>query len=180
MVFDARAWALTRRDCLRQLSVAGAASGWLAPSAWANTLQLGQAAPELVLTMLDGSTVALSSLRGQVVFMAFWASWCEPCLDELALLSAFAQSRSGRGLTIWGINLDSPESLPKVRQIAAGLKFPVGLLGSAWAGGYGRIWRLPVSFVVDRAGRLVRNGWDDQHSTWSTERLQEVLDPLLG
>jgi len=64
--------------------------------------------------------------------------------------------------------------------VAKSLSFPVGLLGSPFAGGYGRIWRIPVSFVIDRGGRLAHNGWDDDRQPWTSERLPRVVDPLLN
>ena len=69
--------------------------------------------------------------------------------------------------------------MAEVRRMAASLSFPVGLLGSAYAGGYGRVWRLPVNFTIDRAGMLVDNGWDDSSPAWTAERLEKVLTPLL-
>jgi hypothetical protein len=54
------------------------------------------------------------------------------------------------------------------------------LLGSPYAGGYGRIWRMPVSFVIDRKGILIDNGWDDPEPAWTAERLKRVMDPLLS
>ena len=43
----------------------------------------------------------------------------------------------------------------------------------------GRIWRIPVSFVIDRAGRLAHNGWDDDEQLLTKEQLRRVVDPLL-
>ncbi len=48
------------------------------------------------------------------------------------------------------------------------------------AGEYGRIWHIPVSFVIDRSGRLADNGWNDDQPVWTKERLQHVVDPLLS
>ncbi len=79
-----------------------------------------------------------------------------------------------------GFCLDGPENLADVKKIAAKLYFPVGLLGSPWAGDYGRMWRIPVSFVMNRAGKLVDNGWDDEQPVWTKERLHRVMDPLLS
>ena len=59
----------------------------------------------------------------------------------------------------------------------ATLHIPVSLLGSPWAGRYGRIWRVSVSFVIDRAGRLADNGWEDENPVWRKQRLTEVVDP---
>jgi cytochrome c biogenesis protein CcmG, thiol:disulfide interchange protein DsbE len=156
-----------------------AAGGLLARLAWANELKVGQPAPPLVLHTLDGHSIATRDLVGQVVIATFWATWCDPCREELPLLSTYADHHAQQGLRVLGFSLDGPEDLPKVRDVAASLSFPVGLLGSPWAGDYGRIWHIPVSFVIDRAGRLADNGWDDANPVWTKERLQRVVNPLL-
>lgn len=161
------------------LALAGIAS-LVALPARANDLQLGQAAPPLVLNALDGRRIATQDLKGQVVIASFWATWCAPCREELPLLSAFAERHAARGLQVLGFSLDGPDKLPKVRALAAELSFPVGLVDSPWAGGYGRIWRLPVSFVIDRQGRLAHNGWDDEDPVWNEAQLQRVVEPLLA
>ena len=145
----------------------------------ANDLKVGQPAPPLVLQTLDGRRIATGDLRGQVVVLTFWATWCEPCRDELPVLSDYAKEHTGKGLQVLGFSLDGPDELPKVRSVAATLHFPVGLLGSAWAGGYGRMWRLPVSFVIDRDGRLAYDGWDDENPVLTRARLHQLVDPLL-
>ena len=96
------------------------------------------------------------------------------------MLSTYASSHAQQGLRVLGFSLDGPEALPKVRVVASGLSFPVGLLGNPYVGGYGRIWRIPVSFVIDRAGRLAHNGWDDDEQPLTKEQLQRVVDPLLS
>jgi len=148
--------------------------------AGSSQLKLGHPAPPLVLRTLDGKSIATRDLIGQVVVVTFWATWCPHCVDELPLLSRYAAQHAAQGLTVLAFSLDTPEDLPEVKRRSAPLSFPTGLLGSAWAGGYGRIWRLPVSFVIDRAGRLVDNGWDDEQPVWTPERLRRVLDPLLA
>jgi thiol-disulfide isomerase/thioredoxin len=92
----------------------------------------------LVLHALDGRSISTDELRGKVVILTFWATWCEPCRDELPLLSDYAARHADQGLQVLGFSLDGPDELSAVRQVASGLSFPVGLLGSAWAGDYGR------------------------------------------
>ncbi|MFZ1908326.1 MAG: TlpA family protein disulfide reductase, partial [Burkholderiales bacterium] len=92
---------------------------------------------------------------------------------------AYAARHAQQGLRVLGFSLDGPEALPQVRKVAATLSFPVGLLGSAWAGGYGRIWRVPVSFVIDREGILRYDGWRAKDPEWSEASLKQVVDPLL-
>lgn len=171
----------TRRRWLQSAAaVAGGAvlGGWRTP-AHADSLAVGQPAPPLVLHSLDGRAIDTRDLRGQVVVLTFWATWCGPCHAELPLLSAYAKAHAGDGLAVLGFSLDGPDSLAEVRKMAAALSFPVGLLGSAYAGGYGRIWRIPVNFTIDRGGLLAANGWDDDSPAWTAERLERVVTPLL-
>ncbi|AOJ37428.1 hypothetical protein WJ23_05755 [Burkholderia lata] len=170
-----------RRDWLRMaggLALGAGVGGWL-PAAQAGSLTVGRPAPGLVLHTLDGQSIASEDLRGNVVILTFWATWCEPCRTELPLLSAYAARHAANGLRVLGFSLDGADNLAEVRQVAAGLSFPVGLLGSAYAGGYGRMWRIPVNFTIDRNGLLVDNGWDDPQPSWTAERLERVVAPLL-
>lgn len=171
-----------RRNFLRK---AGALMLWTlcalsVPPARANDLQVGRAAPPLVLRTLDGHSIDTRDLRGQVVVVTFWATWCAPCREELPLLSAYAERHAAEGLRVLGFSLDGADDLAKVRTVAATLRFPVGLLGSPWAGGYGRIWRLPVTFVIDRDGRLAHDGWRDEKPEWTEETLGKIVTPLLA
>ncbi len=171
-----------RRALLRSALGLGVmvAGGLLTRHARAGELTLGHPAPPLVLHTIDGKNIATRDLVGQVVIATFWATWCEPCHAEMLLLSDYAARRARDGLKVLGFSLDTPENLPQVRTMAAKLSFPVGLLGSPWAGDYGRIWRCPVSFVIDRKGCLADNGWDDAQPAWTKERLQRVVEPLLA
>jgi thiol-disulfide isomerase/thioredoxin len=169
----------SRRAWLIEATALGLAA--LVPrAARANDLKLGAPAPPLVLRTLDGRRIATRSLRGSVVIATFWATWCEPCREELPLLSAYAARHSRDGLVVLGFCLDGADTLPQVRKVSATLSFPVGLLGSPWAGGYGRIWRLPVSFVIDRAGVLRYDGWQARDPAWTETSLKRVVDPLLS
>ncbi|AGK50702.1 MULTISPECIES: TlpA disulfide reductase family protein [Burkholderia] len=177
--FAKRGW--SRRDWLRGaggVALGASLGGWL-PMAQANSLAVGRPAPGLVLHTLDGQNIASDDLRGNVVILTFWATWCEPCRIELPLLSEYAAHHAANGLRVLGFSLDGPDSLAAVQQVAAKLSFPVGLLGSAYAGGYGRMWRIPVSFTIDRNGLLADNGWDDPKPSWTADRLERVVTPLL-
>ena len=171
-----------RRALLRQAvtwCAAAIVSGYPLAACAGGGAVVGKPAPALVLHTLDGQTISTESLRGKVLILTFWATWCEPCRKELPLLSAYAAAHAQQGLQVLGFSLDGPENLPAVQKIAAGLSFPVGLLGSAWAGDYGRIWRLPVSFTINRSGLLADNSWDDDQPIWTEARLQRVVAPLL-
>lgn len=171
-----------RRAWLRTLVTGALALGAtsVALPLWAaSTLRVGSPAPPLVLQTLDGQSLATTDLQGQVVLLTFWATWCAPCQQELPLLSDYARQQAAHGLRVLAFSLDSPAQMARVRQMASHWSFPVGLLGSPWLAGYGRVWKLPVSFVIDRKGRLQYNGWDDPEPAWTTTKLHQIVDPLV-
>jgi cytochrome c biogenesis protein CcmG/thiol:disulfide interchange protein DsbE len=151
----------------------------LAPRARANDMRVGQPAPAATLVTLDGKRLSTLELTGHVVILTFWATWCVPCRQELPLLSRYAVEHAAHGLTVLGFTLDTPDELDAVRAVARTLSFQVGFLAASSAPGYGRIWRIPVNFTIDRAGRLVDDGWNDRHPEWTRERLARIVTPLL-
>jgi len=150
-----------------------------AHTTFANDLVTGKPAPAITLHTLDGKQIALNDLRGKVVIVTFWATWCDPCREELPLLSRYASEHAQDGLVVLGFSLDEPDNLSQVHKIASTLSFPVGLLGDPHVPGYGRIWHLPVSFTIDRDGTLIDNGWKDKQPVWTQQRLDQIVTPLL-
>lgn len=171
-----------RREFLRHCGVALLSPAVLlaAAPAEANDLHLGRTAPEAVLVTLDGERISTRALRGRVVILTFWASYCTPCREELPLLSRYYERHRQEGLEVLGFSLDDADDIAAVRRAAAQLSFPVGLLGRSSASGYGRIWRMPVSFTIDADGTLVQDGWKDKSPAWTAARLDEVVTPLLS
>jgi cytochrome c biogenesis protein CcmG/thiol:disulfide interchange protein DsbE len=154
---------------------------WTLPGlrAEANEVRVGQPAPSAALVTLDGKRLSTPELIGQVVILTFWATWCVPCRDELPLLSTYAAEHAAQGLSVLGFTLNTPDELDQVRAVARTLSFPVGFLATSSAPGYGRIWRIPVNFTIDRAGRLADDGWRDRQPVWTRERLARIVTPLL-
>jgi thiol-disulfide isomerase/thioredoxin len=148
--------------------------------AFSKGLVVGDPAPSITLHTLDGRDIDTRALRGKVVIVTFWATWCGPCRQELPLLSRYAAEHARDGLVVLGFSLDDADDMEQVRAVARDLSFPVGLLGDPHVPGYGRIWHLPVNFTIDRAGRLANNGWKDRAPVWTQERLQAVVTPLLA
>jgi cytochrome c biogenesis protein CcmG/thiol:disulfide interchange protein DsbE len=181
-VGDLNAESAKRRALLRgaaALSLMGL-DALFAPSASANALRVGAAAPAATLVALDGQRIDTSELLGRVVILTFWATWCGPCREELPLLSSYAAQHAAEGLVVLGFALDSPEDAPhKVQAVASSLSFPVGLVANSSLPGYGRIWRIPVNFTINRQGQLIDNGWKEKDSTWTAERLERIVTPLL-
>jgi len=119
----------------------------------------GNPAPALQAKLIGGGKFDLAAARGKVVVLNFWATWCEPCMEEMPALDAYYRAHRDAGLEVLGISLDSPRDLGKVRDAAKKVGFPVALNADAQASGYGRMWRVPLTFVVDRRGVLRLSGW---------------------
>jgi cytochrome c biogenesis protein CcmG, thiol:disulfide interchange protein DsbE len=172
--------ALTRRETIRALVVLSAWVAGVAPDPlFASALKVGQPAPPATLVTLDGQRIVSSDRLGKVLILTFWATWCGPCREELPLLSSYLEQHRAEGLEVLAFSLDSPDDLSQVRQVAQSFAFPSGLLANSSAPGYGRIWRIPVNFTIDRKGRLVDNGWDEKKPVWTPERLERIVTPLL-
>jgi cytochrome c biogenesis protein CcmG/thiol:disulfide interchange protein DsbE len=78
---------------------------------------VGQPAPDFQLTLVDGSHVRLSELRGQVVVLNFWATWCVPCRAELPLLDRYYRLRRDAGLRVFAVTTEG--SVPLYRMLAS-------------------------------------------------------------
>ena len=87
----------------------------------------GAPAPEVVATQLDGKTFDLSKLRGQVVVVNFWATWCPPCRAEMPAMDAFYRKHRGDGLAMIGLSEDKARELPQVKNIMAAFAYPAAL-----------------------------------------------------
>jgi cytochrome c biogenesis protein CcmG/thiol:disulfide interchange protein DsbE len=149
-----------------------AASDWKAYST-----PEGQAPQALSLGDLAGKTVDLKSLKGQVVLLNFWATWCEPCRDEMPAMNRLQQKFGARGLRVIAVNLG--ESRPRIEQFLR--TTPVDFLilrdddsavSKAW-----RVRVLPASFLLDRNGMLRYQLVGE--AKWDSPSLQAPILELL-
>ena len=111
-------------------------------------------APDFTLPLLDGGQVRLSSYRGKVVLLDFWATWCVPCRAETPHFVELQQKYGDRGLQIIGVSMDdSPDPVrPFVQQFH--VNYPV-VMGTADVGSaYGGVLGLPIAFLLDREGKI--------------------------
>jgi peroxiredoxin len=132
---------------------------WMAqplPNTAVELPRLGQPVADFSLLDLQGRTVSLSGLKGKVVFINVWATWCQPCIDEMPTIQRLHDQLQPRGLEVLTVSLD-----PLGAQIVDpflkkyGLSFPVLLdVKSQIQKLYGTTG-VPESFIIDKAGRLV-------------------------
>ena len=116
--------------------------------------EIGKAAPELVVTELDGQTFDLAKLRGKVVLVNYWATWCAPCRRDMPKLDALYRHYHGQNLEIIGISIDHDSDLEKVRKVAPKLAYPVALLKGITDDGFGPQAGVPITWIVDADGKV--------------------------
>jgi len=114
--------------------------------------QVGAQAPDFSLTDLQGNLVRPSSLRGKVVVLNFWATWCPPCRNELPDLQSFYADYASRGVMVLGIN--QRESIDLARELRDNhkLTFPVLLDPDGQVGNHYHVDTLPRTVFLDRSG----------------------------
>lgn len=156
------------------LTVAALAAGALtAPVAQAKGKPIvGQAAPDFELTLVDGGKVTLSQLRGQVVVLNFWATWCGPCRTELPTLDAYYSEQRKHGMRVFAITTEGSVPIAKLRGLFKALRIDSA---RKITGGYGPMKGVPTNFVIDRAGKLRYA----QAGALDLDSLNTVLVPLL-
>jgi len=138
----------------------------------------GMRPPEFSLRTLEGQTVSLTALRGQVVLLNFWATWCLECRQELPALEILHRRFGPRGLAVVGIN--TREGPIAVRSFVRdrGLTFPLLLdSGGTVTRGYGVIG-LPTTFLVGRDGRSAALAIGARE--WASAAAVEIVEALLA
>jgi cytochrome c-type biogenesis protein len=113
-----------------------------------------QPAPDFTLSGLEGQPLRLSELRGRVVMLNFWATWCGPCRAEIPELNAMQRDLKAQGLTIIGVDWD--DTVEGVREFQQELPqdYTVLLGGEEVQSLFGGIPSLPTTYIIDRDGRI--------------------------
>lgn len=138
----------------------------------------GRQAPDFNLPQMDGGTqVRLADLRGEVVVLNFWASWCFECRHEHQDLSRTATAYEGKGVRFYGVLYnDEAENGKRWIEEMGGQSYPTLLdPGSLTAINYG-LYGVPETFIIDQNGKVVHK----QIGPITTALLSQLLNPLLA
>lgn len=133
---------------------AGAAAFFLLHRAPRAAVEVGQSAPDFVVPGFPSGEIRLHDLRGRVVLVNFWATWCPPCVEESPSLQKFGVQMRGHGVEVIGVSVDQdPAALQKFID-RFHLTFTIGRDPSQeLAHRYGT-FKYPETYIVDRDGRV--------------------------
>jgi len=133
-------------------------------------------APEFILDRLAGKPISLKDLRGKVVFLNFWATWCIPCRQEMPAMEKLHRELKGQGLEVVAINYR--ETKEEIRKFfdELGLTFTILLDKDGKVSEEYGVWSLPLSYFIDRKGEFVGKAigsreWDSQEARAFFQRL---------
>jgi peroxiredoxin len=132
-------------------------------------------APDFTRDDLDGHKLRLSDYRGQVVLLNFWATWCEPCLEEIRTFSHWQREHGVDGLQVLGISMDDDPAavVDTVRKYQ--IPYPV-VMGDEHLGNlYGGVHGLPLSYLIDSSGRIVARYQGEAKLSALETRLRTLL-----
>ncbi|MET0625863.1 MAG: cytochrome c biogenesis protein CcdA, partial [Pyrinomonadaceae bacterium] len=141
---------LVRQDAPNAPSAAAPNSAAVMNSSATNP---GTPAPDAELTTTDGKPLKLSELRGQVVLLNFWATWCVPCRAEIPALNEMEKELSARGFKVLGVTTSDSSDVVREYQKDVRQDYTVALGDDGVANAYS-VGVLPTTFIIDREGRI--------------------------
>ncbi|HXI26196.1 MAG TPA: cytochrome c biogenesis protein/redoxin [Pyrinomonadaceae bacterium] len=131
-------------------------------------------APDVQFTKLDGAPFKLKDLRGRVVLLNFWATWCIPCRSEIPSLSAMQKDLDSRGLSVIGVSYDDTADLIQQFQKDVPQSYQI-VLGGRDVGSQLPASPLPTTYIIDRQGRIREKMIGER----TREAFEAVIKPLL-
>jgi peroxiredoxin len=134
-------------------------------------------APDFTLPNPDGKKVSLKDFRGKVVFLNFWATWCESCREEMPSMERLYREFKGRGLEIIAVNVKEkrPDALAFYRKLQ--LSYPVVLDFEGEVGLLYGAFGLPLTYLIDRNGTLLARLWGP--ADWYSPAAKKLIGALL-
>ena len=150
------------------LFAAGVAAFALVREPSGPTLRSGSAAPDFALPVVGGAEVTLAALRGRVVFVNFWATWCAPCREEAPSLERLYRALHAEDFELLGISIDASTDDAAVEAFRRefDLTFPIPRDAEKRVYAAYRVSGVPETFLVDRSGQVLERfvgpqDWDD-------------------
>ena len=146
---------------------------WFRPPA--DVSEENRPATPWAVTLPDGRTLASDDLRGKVVLVNFWATWCPYCRKEKPVIDAFWQDYRNKGFEVISISVDDPPDKIAAWMRDKGYAFMAAPTNASVVGAFGNVSSVPTSFIVDTEGRIRHKIAGQVHYP----RLEKLVVPLL-
>ncbi len=151
---------------------------WFGQPRVAPPIEPGRSAPTFALPDLDGEAHALADLRGKVVLVNFWATWCKPCEDEMPAMERLYQQLRARGFELWAVSVDEEVEPVAAFRDRLGLTFPILHDPAKDVAQTYQSARFPETFLIDRDGTLVERYIGPRE--WDARAYVARIERLLG
>lgn len=148
-------WGILMVALLVVLMQAGAAWSWFG-SGKQKAADDGMMTPFTLSSALDEPDFSSDTLKGNVLLVNFWATWCGPCVEEYPALMRLQKTFAPKGFSVIGISTDQYKSTVRKFVEKAGHSYPMLMTTSAVTKSFGAGIGLPVSFLVDRKGKIAK------------------------
>ena len=152
----------------------GIALLWIAGVAQALP-EIGQPAPQLRGTLFSGAPLDLAQMRGRVVLVNFYSSYCKFCAYEIGNLETFYETHRGEGFEVVALGVDEISDRDRVQRMLGIYNLPGSMVDDLQANGFGQRYPTPTTFLIDRKGVLRHKHWGAKTGAF----YREYVVPLL-
>ncbi|MBI3333218.1 MAG: TlpA family protein disulfide reductase [Candidatus Omnitrophica bacterium] len=133
-------------------------------------------APDFQLAGLNGKPLSLSALKGKVVLLDFWATWCPPCRAEIPHFKELYAAYKGKGLEMVGLAVSDKAETVKEFVRSNGVPYPIAVSSAQAEQAYGGIRGIPTTFLIDKQGRIAEKYVGYQEKQVFESRIQALLE----
>ena len=142
------------------------------------SVEVGDTMPALKVPEFGKTLFDTSQLKGKVIVIHFWATWCGPCRVETPILEAFNNKYQGKGVEVIAVSVDTARHKNDVIAAMKGLKLPVAMISDASQNDFGMPSLIPIIYIIDTKGVVVAKLLPDV-APLSDDSLAALIDPLL-
>jgi len=132
------------------------------------------------LDSLSGAKLSLGSLKGKLVFLNFWATWCGPCNIELPAIKVLYERLKSKGLVVLAVDLAEDRKTVERFVRAKGMQFPVVLDATGQVGALYGASSIPTTFIIDRSGKILGRKVGVDNRAWDSPESIALFEKLLA
>jgi peroxiredoxin len=138
----------------------------------------GHSPPDFTLPTLEGGSITLSDLKGRVVLINFWATWCSPCREEMPSLERLYRHFKYEDFTLLAVDvMEHPETVKRFAK-EYNLSFPILLDEKGDVAGKYAANAIPTTYIIDKGGKAVGKAIGPRK--WDGDHAKDLFDELLG